>query len=107
MSVQKAVTRIAPFGLSAIMRNIGFIVKNVPFAAKKAERHFDKSIEVAREIGAKGILGQAYLDLGRLHKAKKTKEKARQCITKATEYFELCEAETFLKQAREELESIG
>jgi len=92
---------------SVIIKNFGFLIKNVPFAASKAEAHFSKAIEGAREIGAKGILGQAYLDLGRLHKAKKRKEKARECIEKAIEYFELCEAEIFLKQAREELQSLG
>jgi len=38
-------------------RNIGFLAKNLPFASKKAEDHFNKSIEVAREIGGKSILG--------------------------------------------------
>ena len=93
-------------GLPSIIKNIAFIVKNVPFASKKAEEHFNKAIEVAQEIGAKGILGQAYLDLGRLHKAKKRKEKAKECIAKTIEYFELCEAETFLKQAGEVLASL-
>ncbi len=92
--------------LSVILKNIGFLVRNVPFAAKKAERHFNKAIEVAEEIGAKGIAGQAWLDLGKLHKAKKRKDKARECVSKAIEYFELCEAETFLQQAREELDSL-
>lgn len=91
---------------STILKNVGFLIKYVPFAAKKAEAHFNKAIEVAQEIGAKGILGQSYLDLGRLHKAKKRKDKARECITKAIEYFELCEAETYLKRARQELASL-
>jgi class 3 adenylate cyclase/tetratricopeptide (TPR) repeat protein len=90
-----------------LFRNVGFLIKAVPFAASKAEGHFNKAIGVAEEIGAKGILGQVYLDLGRLHKAKKRKDKARECIAKAIEYFEICEAETFLKQAREELQSLG
>lgn len=93
--------------LSTALKNLGFLIKNVPFAAKKAELHFDRAIDVAKEIGAKGTLAQAYLDLGLLHKAKKRKEKARECLSKAVEYFELCEVETFLKQAREELESLA
>jgi len=41
-----------PKSLSTIARNIGFIVKNGPSAGKKAEDHFNKAIEVSREIGA-------------------------------------------------------
>jgi tetratricopeptide (TPR) repeat protein len=93
-------------GLQTVIKNIGFLVKNVPFAAKKAENHLNKAIEVARKIGAMGILGQAHLDLGRLHQAKKRKDRARECMAKAIEHFEICEAETFLTQAKVALESF-
>ncbi len=92
--------------LSTVLKNLSFLVKTVPFASRKAERHFNKAIEVAEEIGAKGLLAAAYRDLGKLHKAKKRKDKARECISKAIGYFELCEAETFLMQAKAELESL-
>ena len=88
------------------MRNIGFLIKNVPSAAKKAEFHFNKAIEVAMEIGAKAILGQVFLDLGLLHKAKKKTDKARKCISKAIEILEACEAIVYLKQAKEALASL-
>ncbi|MBE9569249.1 MAG: AAA family ATPase [Proteobacteria bacterium] len=77
------------------------------FAAKKAEDHFNKAIEVAKEIGAKGTLGMAYLDLGLLHKVKGKKDQARTCISTAIQVFEECEAETRLKHAREALASLG
>jgi len=38
------------------MRNIGFLIKYVPSAAKKAEFNFNKAIAVASKIGAKAIL---------------------------------------------------
>ena len=94
-------------GLLTVSRNLGFFLTNAPFADRKAKSHFEKAIEVAREIGAKGILGQAYLDLGRLHRAKRRYDKARECLTKAVGIFELCEAETYLEQARQELQSLG
>ena len=81
-------------------------MKNVPFADKKADSHFNNAIEVAKEIGAISISGPAYLDWGLLHKAKKRKEQARECISKAIELFEQCEADVYLKQANEALESI-
>ena len=92
--------------LSTIVKNIGFIVKNVPFAGKKAEKHFKKAIEVSEEIGAKYVLGQAYLGLGSLYKAKKRKDQAREYISKAIGIFEETEAEGYLKQAKEALQSL-
>jgi tetratricopeptide (TPR) repeat protein len=89
-----------PVSLSIMAKNIGFLIKNVPFASKKAEKHFSRAIEVAREIGAKGTMGMAYLDLGLLHKTKKKTEQARRCISEAIQLFEQCEAEFYLNQAR-------
>lgn len=92
---------------SLITKNIGFLAKNVPFAGKKAEEHFAKAIKMARELGAKGILGTANLDLGLFHKAKKRNEQAREYISEAIRIFEDCEAEIYLKQAKEALVSLG
>ena len=93
--------------LSTMFRNIGFLVRNVPFAAKKAEDHFNKAGEVAKEIGAKVLQGEACLGLGSLHQARKRTEQARQCLTQAVQLFEQCEAETRVKQAEEALASLG
>jgi hypothetical protein len=46
------------------------------------------------------------LGLGQLHKAKGKTEKARDCITHAIDAFEKCEADVFLKQAREALAAL-
>ena len=89
-----------------MLKNIGFLIKNVPGASKKAEDHFRQTIEVAKEIGANGLLGPAYLDLSLLHKAKKRKDSARECVSEAIKIFEECGAEIYLKQAREELASL-
>jgi tetratricopeptide (TPR) repeat protein len=90
-----------------MVRNIGFLVKNVPFARKKAETHFKKAIEIASEIGAKSIVGQAKLDLGKLYKTKGRTDKARNYLSAAIQIFEECEAEIYLKQAREAIASLG
>jgi len=100
------VDKTAPVSLPMMAKNIGFIIRNVPSAGKKAEDHFNKAIEVAKEIGAKGTLGQAYLDLGLLHKAKGKNVQAREYITKAIQILEQCETEVFLKQAKEALASL-
>jgi hypothetical protein len=41
-----------------------------------------------------------------LHSIKGRKDKSRECISTAIKYFEKCNAETYLKQAREALASI-
>ena len=92
---------------SFLVKNIGFLIKTLPFAHKKAEEHLSIAIKTAGEIGAKSVLGQAYLELGQLHKAKGKTEKARECISNAIDAFEKCEADVFLKQAREALAALG
>jgi tetratricopeptide (TPR) repeat protein len=92
--------------LFTMAKNIGFLIKNVPFAAKKAEEHFNKATEIFKETGAKGYLGQVYLSLGLLYKATKKTNQARQCILDAIVLFEECEAEVHLKQANEDLNSL-
>jgi tetratricopeptide (TPR) repeat protein len=99
--------RAEPINLSTIVKNVGFITKNVPFASKKAEGHFIKVIEIAEEMGAKIVVAAACLDLGLLHKTKKRKNQANKFISKAVKLFEQCEADVYLKQAREALDSLG
>jgi len=90
-----------------LAKNIGFLVKTLPFAHKKAVEHLSIAIKTAGEIGAKSLLGQAYLELGQLHRAKGKTEKAREYISNAIDVFEKCEADVFLKQAKEALTALG
>jgi class 3 adenylate cyclase/tetratricopeptide (TPR) repeat protein len=91
---------------SIIVKNVKFLAKNVPFASKRAESYFNKAIESAKQFGAKGLLGQAYLGLGLLHKSKKRNVQAKNCISEAIRIFEECGAKTYLKQANEALVSL-
>ncbi len=94
-------------GFSTLAKNIGFVVKNVPFAEKKAQEHFIKAIALFREMGARGELGEALLGLGRLYRAKNRNEKARECFAEALRLFEECDAHVFAKQAKEGLAELG
>jgi len=93
-------------GFSFMAKNIGFLIRSVFVARKKAKEHLNIAIKTAGEIGAKSILGQAYLELGRLYKARGKVEKARECISNAIEAFEKCEADVFLKQAKEAMATL-
>jgi len=101
------VEKAAPVKLTTVIRNIGFLAKNAPFAARKAESHLNKAIEVFREIGAQSLMGRAYLDIGLLHRVKGEKARSRECLSTAIELFEQYELENYLKQAREALASLG
>ena len=91
---------------SMVAKNIGFLLKNVPFAARKAEKYYQSAIRQWRESGSTGWAGRASLDLGRLYKMKGRKEQARKSINDAVSLFEECEAECFLDQARKEMASL-
>jgi class 3 adenylate cyclase/tetratricopeptide (TPR) repeat protein len=96
-----------PKSLSFLAKNIGFLMKNVPFASQKAEAHFNKAIEVAKEIEAEGIQGLSYLDLGLLHKARGRTDQAREYVSEAIRLFEEGEAEVYLEEAKKVLASLG
>ncbi len=98
--------RAGPTSLSIMAKNIGFLVRNVPFASRKAEDHFNRAIEISKEIGAKPVLGSSYLDLGLLHRVKGKKEQARECISEAIQVFEQCDAEGYVREAKEALASL-
>jgi class 3 adenylate cyclase/tetratricopeptide (TPR) repeat protein len=87
-------------------KNIGFLIKTLPFVDRKAEEHLSEAIKVGREIGAKGVIAQASLDMGLLHKAKGRSNEARKYISDAIQLFEECEADVYLKQAKEALASL-
>ena len=56
---------------------------------------------------SKMSFGPAYLDRGLLHKAKKRKDQASECISKAIQIFKECEAELYLKKPQDELASAS
>jgi tetratricopeptide (TPR) repeat protein len=93
--------------LATMVKNIGFLVKKAPFATKKSEEHFNTAIKIFKEIGAKGNLGLVYFNLGLLHKATKKTNQAKHCFLNAINLFQECEAEVYIKQANEALDSLG
>ena len=49
-------TRRRRLGFRTIFKNLGFILKEVPFARRKAETYLRKIIQVGQEIGASGFM---------------------------------------------------
>jgi tetratricopeptide (TPR) repeat protein len=92
--------------LVQLVENFGFLIRNVPFATKKAAYHFSKAIKIANEIGAKSMLGQAHFNLGLLFKTKKETERAKEHISEAIKIFEICQADVYLKNANKAMASL-
>jgi hypothetical protein len=101
----KMVEGQGPKNLSLLARNIPFFVRNIPLADGKAQERLEEVIRVSESPGHNA--GQAYLDLDLLHKAKKRKDKARECLSEAVRLLEKAEADAFLEQAKEVLRSLG
>lgn len=93
-------------GLSSMVRNIGFLVRSVPFAGQKAEKHLNSALEVAREIGATATMGMALFSLAQLYSHKGKRDRAKSMLLEAIELFEQREAKEHLNKAREFLESL-
>ncbi len=55
----------------------------------------------------KSSLGQAYLSLGLRFKASKRTDQARHCILEVIDILRECEAEAYLNQANEALDSLA
>lgn len=62
----------------------------------KAEEHLNKAVELALEIGAKGLLGPIYLDIGLLYRSEKRPDKVHKYISKAIQVFKECGANGWL-----------
>lgn len=63
-------------------------MRNILVSGRKAEEYLKKSVEVARQIGAIGILGQASLGLGQLYKTRGKTDEAKKYFSEAIEAFE-------------------
>jgi len=98
--------RSGPRQPGTMKKNFLFLVKNLPVAAKKAERNLSAAAGKLRKMGALSYFGLASLALGRLYLSRKKKDLAREQIVAAVEALETCRARVYLEQAREALASL-
>jgi tetratricopeptide (TPR) repeat protein len=86
--------------LPVILRNLGFVVTNVPFASRKARRYLEEAIRRCRAIDMPGHLARSLLDLGMLHKASKRIPQAQACFSEALTIAEAVRADNIAVKAR-------
>jgi tetratricopeptide (TPR) repeat protein len=86
--------------------NILFLLKNIPLAGRKAERHLDLALAMAGKMKAKGMQGQIYLEKALLDIARKRKASAEKNIRQSIALFRQCEATAFLQRAIDVLNTL-
>lgn len=91
-------------GLGFMAKNVGFLLRSIPQARRKAREYLEAAIRLAREIEAKGVLGQALTDLGRLQRASGNEGAARATLSESVAILEGIEATEYLRDAREALD---
>jgi tetratricopeptide (TPR) repeat protein len=92
--------------LPVLLKNLGFVLTNVPFAALKARRYLDEAIRRCRAIDMPGHLARSLLGLGTLHKARKRISEAQSCFEEALAVAETVRAENIAVKAKAALDSL-
>jgi len=101
-------TRAQPLGFWTAIKNLGFLLKEVPFAKRKAEAYLGKFIHVGKEVGARGFPhGQALLNLGLLYQLTGRKNQARECLGEAQRIFAQCNSETGSQRVQQALAAMS
>jgi len=70
-----------------IMKNLLFILTSLPVAYQKAVKKLIDIVKLSQDMGAAGLEGQAWQQLGMLYLKKNKKEKAREAFRSAQEVF--------------------
>jgi tetratricopeptide (TPR) repeat protein len=91
---------------SVIIRNLLFVLTNVPIAARKAGRYFEEAIHRSRSLNSPGNLARALFGLGMLNAARKQIERARTYLTEAAEVAEAVRDENIATKARKALAAL-
>jgi tetratricopeptide (TPR) repeat protein len=78
----------AKLPLRLLLQNLGFILRTLPRAARKAQYHLDEAIRRARALEMPGILARALLDLSMLSQARKRVAEARVALEEARDITE-------------------
>jgi len=93
--------------LSVLLRNLGFILLNIPFAAAKARHHLELTARIAEDEGSTAIHAWALMDLGLLAKAKKRSGEARRYLEQAHQLAHSVDAYETAEKSKAALDELG
>ncbi|PYQ22059.1 MAG: hypothetical protein DMF81_13440, partial [Acidobacteria bacterium] len=69
--------------LRTLLRNLGFLLRSRPFAARKARHHLEEAIRISRRADVPAVLGRCLMNLGILEHAQKRPEDAARHLEEA------------------------
>jgi class 3 adenylate cyclase/tetratricopeptide (TPR) repeat protein len=89
------------------IKNLGFILKEVPFARRKAKAYLNQVKQVGEAVGAVGFVhGHALLNLGLLHQQCGSQKQAKECLVEAQCLLSQCNSETSAKKIQQALAAM-
>ena len=104
----KMVLRDQELNFRYVLKNLFFIITQLPFAKSRVEAYLNRVIAVGQEVDSHGFLhGQALLDMGLLLRSKGKKKSAKEYFTKALQIFHRCSSLTYSKRCQEALDSVS
>jgi class 3 adenylate cyclase/tetratricopeptide (TPR) repeat protein len=98
-------TNHPPF--SVLLKNLVFILMNLPFAYPKALHWFNETIRGSHRLEVAGLEGQAWYQLGLLQKSRRNMKLAKQSFASALEVFQKTDLIDYQQTAQKALAEIG
>ena len=92
--------------LKTLLRNLGFVLRTLPLAARKAERHLQEAVRRAQEVGMPLHLARGLLDLGLLCQAKRRPAEARRYLEEARQIADPLALVPLSKRIRQALAAL-
>ena len=93
--------------LSVLLRNLGFILLTIPFAAGKARHQLELAARIAEDEGSTAVHAWALMDLGLLAKAKKRSGDARRYLEQAHQLAHSVDAYETAGKSKAALDELG
>jgi tetratricopeptide (TPR) repeat protein len=92
--------------LQIVLKNLGFILRTMPFATAKARHHLEEAERGSRMNDAPGLLAWSLMDLGLLAQAKKHPAEARTYLEEAIQVAETVDAFATAEKSKAALEGL-
>ena len=101
------ILREQPVPTDILLRNLGFALRTLPVAGRKARRHLEEAIRMARAAAIPAVLARSLLDLGRLCQTKRRWREARTHLDEARQIAETLESPRLTARIRAAIESLN